>query len=388
LGMCVSHGGIFISAVYAPVYAAQKVAGLTEVNSMADFCQGDFTRLQDACVNGVNITLKTTIDYVLVPVEEDRTVSLTIDADSSLDSDHRPLLMDTCWRPGPRPGNQCRTPLSESWCVADASEKDWENFAVECDMRMSNLLQGDGAVEWPTWLEQMRLAAKASTKKVGAGSKKWFDKEIRELHSSKVVQVATVGMASPSDRELAVAKLEGLKKKLRNLIKSIKKSARYSGLRKLENLEGSGKEYWRLWNATRKDFLGRRATPMRWCDRTVGWCRTDPVEDVARVRSDPWKGTPIRLDDTGGTGAPGTDTDFDAVFAQRVLQQMAEFSLVDGGIPELDAEVSLEEVQKEIRRLEGGKAAGLDGIVPEMLKKAGRATEEALVSVLNLSLAV
>jgi hypothetical protein len=85
-------------------------------------------------------------------------VSLTIDADSGLDSDHR-LLMDTvtCWRPGPRPGNQRRAPLRERWCVADASEKDWENFAGECDMRMSSLLQGGGAVEWPTRLEQMRL---------------------------------------------------------------------------------------------------------------------------------------------------------------------------------------------------------------------------------------
>jgi hypothetical protein len=47
-------------------------------------CQGDFTRVQDACVNGVNITFKSTIDYVLVPVEqEDRTVSLTIDAESA-----------------------------------------------------------------------------------------------------------------------------------------------------------------------------------------------------------------------------------------------------------------------------------------------------------------
>ncbi len=46
-------------------------------------------------MNGVNITFKSTIDYVLVPVEqEDRTVSLTIDADSGLDSDHRPLLME------------------------------------------------------------------------------------------------------------------------------------------------------------------------------------------------------------------------------------------------------------------------------------------------------
>ena len=140
-------------------------------------------------------------------------MSLTIDADSGLDSDHRPLLMDTCWRPGPRSGNQRRTPLRERWCVADASEKDWENFAGECDMRMSSLLQGGGAVEWPTWLEQMRLAAKVSirTKKVGAGSKKWFDEEIRELHSSKVAQVAAVGVALPSDRQLAVLKLEDLK---------------------------------------------------------------------------------------------------------------------------------------------------------------------------------
>ena len=45
---------------------------------------------------------------------------------------------------------------------------------------------------------------------------------------------------------------------------------------------------------------------------------------------------PIRLNDTGGTGAPGTDSDFDDVFALRVLQRVAEFSRVDGGIPELD----------------------------------------------------
>jgi hypothetical protein len=126
---------------------------------------------------------------------------------------------------------------------------------------LPNLLQGGGAVEWPTWLEQMRLAAKASirTKKVGVGSKKWFDKEIRELHSSKVAQVAAVGVALPSDRQLAVLKLDDLKLRLRRLIKSIakKKAARDDVFRRLEKTEGSGKEYWRLWNAHRKDFLAR-----------------------------------------------------------------------------------------------------------------------------------
>ncbi len=51
-----------------------------------------------------------------------------------------------------------------------------------------------------------------------------------------------------------------------------------------------------------------------------------------------------------------------------MLQRVAELSRVDGGIPELDKEVSWEEVHEEVRRLEGGKAAGLDEIVPELLE--------------------
>ena len=89
------NGDVIVSADGKRLLDMCREAGLTVVNSMVDICQGDFTRVQDACLNGVNITLKTTIDYVLVPVEqEDRTVSLTIDADSGLDSDHRPLLME------------------------------------------------------------------------------------------------------------------------------------------------------------------------------------------------------------------------------------------------------------------------------------------------------
>ena len=64
-----------------------REAGLTVVNSMVDICQGDFTRVQDACLNGVNITLKTTIDFVLVPVEqEDRQRVL-------------PLMLTAAWTP-------------------------------------------------------------------------------------------------------------------------------------------------------------------------------------------------------------------------------------------------------------------------------------------------
>ena len=70
------------------------------------------------------------------------------------------------------------------------------------------------------------------------------------------------------------------------------------------------------------------------------------------------------------------------IFARRVLQRIAEISL-GWSIPELDKEVVWEEVHEEVRRLDGGKAAGLDGIVPELLKKAGKAMEVALVSLYN-----
>jgi hypothetical protein len=156
--------------------------------------------------------------------------------------------------------------------------------------------------------------------------------------------------------------------------------------RRLEKTEGSGKEYGRLWNAHRKDFLARSGTP----DAVAGpdgVVVTDPVE-VLRI----WREyglalgrqQPISRDaHDRGEGAPSGVTYFDDVFARRVLQRVAELSRVDGGIPELDKEVSWEEVHEEVRRLEGGKAAGLDEIVPELIKMSGRATEEALVLLFN-----
>ena len=59
-----------------------------------------------------------------------------IDADSG----STPTIGHFCW--STFHGTQRRrTPLRERWCVADASEKDWENFAAECDVRMSNFFE-------------------------------------------------------------------------------------------------------------------------------------------------------------------------------------------------------------------------------------------------------
>ena len=52
------NGDVIVSADGKRLLDMCREAGLTVVNSMVDICQGDFTRVQDACVNGVNITFK------------------------------------------------------------------------------------------------------------------------------------------------------------------------------------------------------------------------------------------------------------------------------------------------------------------------------------------
>ncbi len=52
-------------------------------------------------------------------------------------------------------------------------------------------------------------------------------------------------------------------------------------------------------------------------------------------------------------GATPRDSDLNDV--RRVLQRVAEISLVDGGIPELDKEVVWEEVHEEVRVWMGGR---------------------------------
>ena len=98
---CGYNGDAVVSSEGKRLVGMCQEAGLTLVNSLADICKGDFTRVQKACVDGVDTTFRTTIDYVLVPSEqEDRTISLTIDEESGLDSDHRRLLLNTL-APGP-----------------------------------------------------------------------------------------------------------------------------------------------------------------------------------------------------------------------------------------------------------------------------------------------
>ena len=65
--------------------------------------------------------------------------------------------------------------------------------------------------------------------------------------------------------------------------------------------------------------------------------------------------------------------------------RVAEISLVDGGIPELDKEVVWEEVHEEVRRLDGGRLLVWTGLSRNCSRRraVGTAMEVALVSLYN-----
>ena len=79
---------------------------------------------------------------------------------------------------------------------------------------------------------------------------------------------------------------------------------------------------------------------------------------------------------------PATDK-FDVQFARRVLQRNEEDTFQQEGVPELDKDITWEEVHHVLRHLSYGKAAGPDGVAPELLMHAGIGFEEALTVLFN-----
>jgi hypothetical protein len=51
--------------------------------------------------------------------------------------------------------------------------------------------------------------------------------------------------------------------------------------------------------------------------------------------------------------------------------------------PQLSADFSLEELNTALLKIKPGKAAGFDGVYPELIKKYGRRTEAWIVSFFN-----
>ena len=88
-----------------------------------------------------------------------------------------------------------------------------------------------------------------------------------------------------------------------------------------------------------------------------------------------------QADQVNDTGQGGGASPFDDEFGRSVLQKLRDATFSNGGVPELDASITWEEVHAAIRSLRSGKAAGPDGILADLMKQAGVGAETALTLV-------
>jgi hypothetical protein len=113
------------------------------------------------------------------------------------------------------------------------------------------------------------------------------------------------------------------------------------------------------------------------------------IDDQGTVTTDPLKVLQVWRDyvqklGRRSQGDRAENDSYNASFAAKVMAGLRP-ALCDAGgsIPELEDEITWEEVHAAIRRLPNGKAPGPDGIVGELLRLAGLGFEFTLAGIFN-----
>ena len=92
---CAANGDKTVSTPGRTFMADCASRGHCIINHMPGVCLDQFSRVQEVRLkNGTRVTRQTTVDYALVPASRaTKVVSLEMDADAHLNSDHRPLVV-------------------------------------------------------------------------------------------------------------------------------------------------------------------------------------------------------------------------------------------------------------------------------------------------------
>jgi hypothetical protein len=231
------------------------------VNELDELCHGEFTRVQDVVVEGVKHTRKTTLDYVLVPLQQQgRVLDLVIDDKSGLDSDHRPVRVSVRWNHGPsRPVKM--PPARVRWRLSSMKPRDWSDFSRACETEMTPIAVAGNPADEELWSPWKRTLLATSTRVIGKkrvfpNSKPWFDSEARMLRAERLAAGVAV-VASGTDREAARLKLDQLKRKWRATSKRKRMVHREKTFRNIEQAQGDGGVFAKLWKSHTRTVAGR-----------------------------------------------------------------------------------------------------------------------------------
>ena len=369
---------------------------LTVVNH-TNVARGCHSRsLDKRLADGTTRTENTTIDYVLIPNKEfPRVRSLEIVADSDLASDHRPLVIKLQWRVAHQ--DQTKSPeLHYKWKTDELGFESTNAFEGLCENEVVDWLasvediaeslsdpQAKVDALQQTAVQALTNAARDAVgrKRVGRASKPWFDEDIAKLVAMRRNLLVQVRSMEPHKAKKARERLVVVRSAIRRRVRNERKKRVNRFCRDLES-SSNAKLFWSHWNQ-RKACNETSDIPAVALDEE-GDMVSDPVKVIKVWRDFIEKlGRPDRGLDSSDRISQA-DPNFDNDFADQVLEQLKLFSNEDGVVPELDRQITWDEVWAAIAGLPHGKAAGLDTMTAELLQRAGIAYLVALATLFNI----
>lgn len=365
---------------------------LTIVNGCADLCSGEYTRELLMTVAGSKVLYKTTIDYILIPSNQlKNVVKLEIAPDSGLTSDHKPLILTIAWQSGKKQSKPASSRLK--WQTAGMTEGDWNHFELLCTASMVNWNKSfnndhdepqrkleRGVESITTALESCATQA-IGRKKVGKSAKGWWNAELTALVKQR--RKLCVEIKSLTGEELVSARtvLCRHRKTLKALCRKSRRAWERDCADKIDKLGQSSRQFNSRWR--RHLETGSKRIPDTVLDES-GDLATQPIKVLQA-----WRDYLCKLckDDTAAPGSSDRiehNTKFDDEFADRVLQELRTRSRdLDGKIHELDTIITWDEVVSALSSLPDGKCGGRDGLIGEILRKAGIGFATAITCLFN-----
>jgi len=371
--------------------------GLSIVNSLVGRCSGQFTRVQRR-ERLFSAEDKTTIDYALIDSRHEQLVtSLSILGDLGLHSDHRVCLLDLYWdvcfsKLSPPPLLRKVTKIAGcSKYLADGFEKVLSAALVRhCAKRRqpANSTQASIDLRVHDLVELLKATAARhfGTKLVGPSSRDWFSPQVRILHNIKCQARKVLRAALKFGSAVAVAAAEAAFRKSKNLLRSCIKTNRKLCERQsctvIEQALCQPMVFSAKWKG-RVAAMSSSAIPDAVLNRQGNVITGDPLavlkvwkDYTARLGEEP----PLRTEE-GISQDPLSE--FEDVFARKVLASLRESLTDNRSFPELDRAITWIEVHNTIRKLAGGKSPGPDGVGTELLRLAGLGFEAILAQLFN-----
>jgi hypothetical protein len=377
-------------------------ADIIFVNDM-ELATGEYTRqqwveLHKGTPEAETVLRRTTIDYTLMAeADTDRVLRFAVGEDCGLDSDHRPQFGQIDMRDDGQRALQRVAEHKEQWNLSEMTVERWKVFERSCDLRMvgwmASFERRDGSQtleeadqHWRDWLHAFNQAGLESIgrRKVGKTSKSWYP-ELAEVIKERRAAGKEVRELTGAAKEAAQARLAELRRKLRSVSKRCKRVAELKRLRSVDSSLSSSKNFWKNIKALNRHTEDAHVSLPRAINGKDGEMVTDPVKVLkvwrdftAELGKEPHIPDPQR----GQSDRRGAATRYDDEFARKVQEELREVFVGDG-VPELDREITWDEVHSGISMLKAGKAAGLDGVLAEMLQNAGLGCAMALTQLFN-----